>query len=86
MSRHIALNSSDKNIERVRLHLQQRSAQERIQKYMQDARDGATVTTSRAASIFHFGEQQLRDWGKRELISTRRASTGSSEDGKQALG
>jgi len=53
---------------------------------MQDVRDGATVTTSRAASIFSFGEQQLRDWEKRKLISTRRVSTGSPEEGKQTLG
>ena len=86
MSRQIALNSSDENINRVRSHLQQRGAQERIKKYMQDVRDGATVTTSRAASIFSFGEQQLRDWEKRKLISTRRVSTGSPEEGKQTLG
>ncbi|MGH2493333.1 MAG: GAF domain-containing protein [Ktedonobacteraceae bacterium] len=86
MSRQIALNSSDENINRIRSHLQQRGAQERIQKYMQDARDRATVTTSRAARLFNFGEQQLRDWEKRQLISTRRVSTGSSGDGKQTPG
>ena len=86
MSRHIALNSSDENIERVRSHLQQRSVQERIQKYMQDARDGATVTTSRAASLFEFGEQQLRDWERRKLISTRRVLSSSVEDGKLTPG
>lgn len=86
MSRQIALNSSDENIERVRSHLQQRSAQERIRKYIQDARDRATVTTSRAAGMFGFGEQQLRDWEKRKLISTNRTSTGSSEEGNVTLG
>jgi GGDEF domain-containing protein/DNA-binding transcriptional MerR regulator len=86
VSRQIALNSKDENINRIRSHLQQRSTQERIQKYMQDARNRATVTTSRAAGMFGFGEQQLRDWEKRKLISTQRVSTSSPEDGKQTLG
>ena len=86
MSRQNALKSSDENINRIRSHLQQRSAQERIRKYMVEVRDRATVTTSRAASMFNFGEQQLRDWEKRKLISTRRVSTDSPEDGKQKLG
>src|ERR1700730_19298857 len=86
VSRQIALNSGDENIDRVRSHLQQHSAKERIRKYMQDARDRATVTTSRAAGMFGFGEQQLRDWEKRKLITTNRTSTGSSEEGNVTLG
>ena len=86
MSRQNALNPSDENISRIRSHLQQHSAQERIQKYMQEVRNRATVTTSRAASMFDLGEQQLRDWEKRKLISTHRVSTASPENGKQKLG
>lgn len=86
MSRQNALNPNDENINRIRLHLQQPGAQERIQKYMQEVRRRATVTTSRAASMFDLGEQQLRDWEKRKLISTHRESTASPDNGKQKLG
>jgi len=74
--------SADENILRVREHLQRPEARERIQQYMQDVHSRATVTTSSAARIFGFGEQQLRDWEKKGLISTER----TSKEGKETRG
>ncbi len=43
---------NEQNIQRIKEHLQKKDAQERIQKRMQEARSKATVTISRAASLF----------------------------------
>lgn len=82
MSRQDFSDSNDGNVQRVRDYLQQTDAQERIRQYMQDVYAKATVTTSNAARIFGFGEQQLRDWEKRGLISTER----TIPEGKETRG
>jgi len=74
--------SEDENVQRIREYLQQPEARERIQRYMRDVQSKATVTTSGAARIFGFGEQQLRDWEKKGLISTER----TSQEGKETRG
>jgi GGDEF domain-containing protein/DNA-binding transcriptional MerR regulator len=67
---------------RIREHLQKPGAQERIRASINSARTNATVTTSRAAKLLDLGEQQLRDWEKRGLISTTRPLV----EGKQTQG
>src|SRR5215469_17273440 len=72
------------NIERIRKHLERKETQERVQKRMLDARAKATVTISRAASLFGFTESQLREWEKRGLLKTDRPAL--SQDSKTATG
>ncbi len=67
---------------RARQHLQRADAQERIRTSINSARTHATVTTSGAARLLELGEQQLRDWEKRGLISTTRPPV----EGKQTQG
>lgn len=43
-------------------YLGQRDVQERIQQKIRDARSAATITIGRAADLFDFTENQLRDW------------------------
>ena len=73
---------SEELIQRIRQHLQQLDVQKRIQESIRTVRANATVTTSGASRLLELGEQQLRDWEKRGLISTERSST----EGKQTLG
>ncbi len=75
---------NEPNVERVRKHLESKEVQERIQKRMLDARAKATVTISRAASLFSFTESQLREWEKRGLLKTDRPAL--SQDSKTATG
>ncbi len=67
---------------RIRQHLQKADAQERIRTSINSARTNATVTTSGAARLLELGEQQLRDWERRGLISTTRPPV----EGKQTQG
>jgi GGDEF domain-containing protein len=76
----------EETLQRIRQHLQQPEAQERIREYGQNARTKATVTTSRAAELLGLGQQQLRDWDNRGLIKTERTSIISSEEGKPSKG
>ena len=72
------------NIEHIRKHLESKEVQERIQKRMLDARAKATVTISRAASLFNFTESQLREWEKRGLLKTDRPAL--SQESKTSTG
>lgn len=67
---------------RIREYLQKPDAQERISATISSVRSNATVTTSGAARLLYLGEQQLRDWEKRGLISTTRPLV----EGKQTPG
>lgn len=60
-------------------YLQDREVQERIQQKIGEVRTKATVTISRAAELFDFTENKLRDWEKRGLLSAERAA---KQDGK----
>jgi DNA-binding transcriptional MerR regulator/GGDEF domain-containing protein len=75
---------NEPNIERIRKHLQNVEVQERIQRRMLDARSKATVTISRAASLFNFSESQLREWEKRGLLKTDRPAL--TPDSKTSTG
>jgi GAF domain-containing protein len=75
---------NEPNLERIRKYLQDEEVQERIQKRMLDARSKATVTISRAASLFDFSESQLREWEKRGLLKTDRPTL--TQDGKTSTG
>src|SRR5690242_10946088 len=67
---------------RIRNHLLKPDAQKRISATINSVRSNATVTTSGAARLLYLGEQQLRDWEKRGLISTMRPLV----EGKQTPG
>jgi hypothetical protein len=75
---------NEPNVDRIRKYLQSQEVQERIQQRMHGARSKATVTISRAASLFDFSESQLREWEKRGLLKTER--TALSRDSKTSTG
>lgn len=54
-------------------YLQSREVQERLQEKIGEVRAKSTVTISRAAELFEFTENRLRDWEKRGLLSAERA-------------
>src|SRR5579863_10476766 len=67
-------------------YLEQRDVQERIQQKIIDARSAATVTIGRAAGLFEFTENQLRDWElKRGWLKPLRPEGASQaeQDGKK---
>src|SRR5690348_11479440 len=66
----------DKKLQDVKQHLQDRDAQNRILKNIERARSETTVTIGRAAELFHFTENQLRDWEARGLIFPNKSSGG----------
>src|SRR5947207_9205273 len=71
--------ANEEQILRIRQHLQKLEAQKRIYASIDSVRTNATVTTSGAARLLELGEQQLRDWEKRGLISTKRPTTAGKE-------
>ncbi len=73
-----------RNQQDIKEHLRQSEVQTRIWKNIQEARSKATVTISRAASLFDFSESQLREWEKRGLLQTDRGLL--SQDGKGSSG
>lgn len=64
----------------IKEYLQTREVQKRVQQRMQNARSGATVSISRAANLFRFSENQLRDWERRGLLQADRS--GQTTEGK----
>jgi GGDEF domain-containing protein/DNA-binding transcriptional MerR regulator len=75
---------NDPDIERLRELLQNKGVQERIQRHMLEARTKASITRSRAASLFNFSESQLREWEKRGLLKTDRPAL--TPDSKTSTG
>src|SRR2546421_12596646 len=65
----------------IKEYLQNKDVQERIQRSIDNARSKATVTISRAASLFGFSESQLREWEKRGLLSTERQALSQDSRG-----
>lgn len=59
--------------------LQDEEVQERIQHDMERGRSEATVTIGRAASLFGFTENQLRDWEDRGLLKPLRPPGGQRQ-------
>jgi MerR HTH family regulatory protein len=82
MNRSHNADTYEEQMQRIRRHLQKPDVQERIHASIDSARNNATVTTSGAARLLDLGEQQLRDWEKRGLISTTRLPV----EGKQTQG
>src|SRR5690348_218598 len=66
----------DKSLQNIKQHLQSHDAQERILKNVRRVRSETTVTIGRAAELFHFTENQLRDWEARGLIFPNKSSGG----------
>lgn len=60
-------------------YLQSKEVQERLQQKIGEVRAKSTVTISRAAELFGFSENRLRDWERRGLLSAERAL---KQDGK----
>lgn len=56
----------------IKKYLQSEDAQERIWQNMQRGRSEATVTIGRAARLFNFTENQLRDWEEHGLLKPLR--------------
>src|SRR5262249_3705497 len=57
----------------IKDHLQTKDAQERIEQYIRRGRSEARVTIGRAARLFNFSENQLRDWEVRGLLNPLRS-------------
>lgn len=74
-----------RNRQSIKEYLQQSEVQMRIWQDIQKARSSATVTISRAASLFNFRESQLREWERRGLLETER-TTRPSQDGRDSTG
>jgi hypothetical protein len=66
----------DRTIQGIKQHLQDKDAQNRILKNIERARSEATVTIGRAAELFGFTENQLRDWEARGLVCPNKSPGG----------
>lgn len=55
-------------------YLQREDVRERIRQNIQRGRSEVTVTIGRAADLFHFSENQLRDWEERGLLTPQRST------------
>jgi DNA-binding transcriptional MerR regulator/GGDEF domain-containing protein len=55
-------------------YLQHEDVQERIRQNIQRGRSEVTVTIGRAADLFGFSENQLRDWEERGLLTPQRST------------
>jgi DNA-binding transcriptional MerR regulator len=60
--------------------LERDDVRDRVQKQMKEARAAATVTIGRAAKLFGFSENQLRDWEKRGWLNPQRPDNDSSSE------
>jgi DNA-binding transcriptional MerR regulator/GGDEF domain-containing protein len=66
----------DKDLQNIKQHLQGRDAQNRILKNIERARSETTVTIGRAASLFDFTENQLRDWEVKNRLTPNKSAGG----------
>ena len=66
----------DKNLQNIKQHLQNWDAQNRILKNIERARSETTVTIGRAASLFDFTENQLRDWEAKNRLTPLKSAGG----------
>ncbi|MGH2496420.1 MAG: MerR family transcriptional regulator [Ktedonobacteraceae bacterium] len=66
----------DKSLQGIKQHLQDRDAQNRILKNIERARSETTVTIGRAASLFDFTENQLRDWEVKNRLTPTKSAGG----------
>src|SRR5216684_400980 len=66
----------DRTLQSIKQHLQSKDAQDRILKNIERGRSEATVTIGRAAELFGFTENQLRDWEARGLVCPNKSPGG----------
>ncbi len=69
------------NVYSIRKYLEGTEAQRRVQESILRAREDVTVTIGRAAELFNFSENQLRDWENKGFLKPRR----SKDKGGQRL-
>jgi GGDEF domain-containing protein len=62
----------ERSLQSIKKHLQLEDAQKRILQHIQKGRAEATVTISRAAELFEFTENKLRDWEKYGFLNPLR--------------
>ncbi len=62
----------ERSLQSIKAHLQREDAQKRILQHIQKGRAEATVTISRAAELFEFTENKLRDWEKYGFLNPLR--------------
>ncbi len=62
----------ERSLQSIKEHLHQEDAQKRILQHIQKGRAEATVTISRAAELFEFTENKLRDWEKYGFLNPLR--------------
>jgi DNA-binding transcriptional MerR regulator/GGDEF domain-containing protein len=65
---------NDRNIHNIKSYLQTEEVQKRISENMLHRRSEVTVTIGRAAELFGFTENQLRDWEDRGLLTPQRST------------
>src|SRR5260370_36540258 len=70
----------NRTLQGIREHLQSKEAQIRILKNIERGRSEATVTIGRAAELFGFTENQLRDWEARGLVCPNKSPGGQRLD------
>ncbi len=70
-----------RHLEKIKKHLQDTEAQERIHQSIQRGRLEATVTIGRVAQLFNLKERKLRDWETRGLLTPLRSkeNTGTGQ-------
>src|SRR6266567_6894380 len=65
---------NNRNIQIIESYLQREEVQKRILENMLRRRSEVTVTIGRAADLFGFTENQLRDWEERGLLNPQRST------------
>lgn len=70
---------NERNILDIKLYLQKEDVQERVRQNIQRGRLEVTVTIGRAARLFGFSENQLRDWEDRGLLKPLRPTGGQRQ-------
>ena len=65
---------NDRNIHNIKSYLQTEEVHKRISETMLRRRSEVTVTIGRAAELFDFTENQLRDWEDRGLLTPQRST------------
>lgn len=63
----------ERSLRGIKDHLQTKDAQERIEQHIRRGHSEARVTIGRAARLFNFSENQLRDWESRGLLKPLRS-------------
>src|SRR3954451_25100771 len=73
----------ERHLHKIREHLRNEAARERVRQSIYRGHSEATVTIGRAAKISGFSESQLRDWEKSGLLNPQRPRDGNDGPGGQ---